>query len=183
MGNWEALAKEKRDAVNSLIPKAWLLPAPVPLASEQRDVTGKYIQQFLSPREVEITETDAVGIVKQTTSGTWKARDVAEAFCHRAALAHQMVISPSILIFKCPNFKQVSCLHEILFEDAIADAQKLDDYFAEHKKPIGILHGLPVSLKDQFHVRNVETTMGYVGVSAACLLIFHSHRVDRMNNT
>ncbi|RFU26570.1 hypothetical protein B7463_g9772, partial [Scytalidium lignicola] len=25
------------------------------------------------------------------------------------------------------------------------------------------LHGLPVSLKDQFHVRDVETTMGYVG--------------------
>lgn len=32
-----------------------------------------------------------------------------------------------------------------------------------HKKPIGPLHGLPVSLKDQFHVKGVETTMGYVG--------------------
>lgn len=30
-------------------------------------------------------------------------------------------------------------------------------------KPIGPLHGLPVSLKDQFHVKGVETTMGYVG--------------------
>jgi amidase len=91
MTGWEALAKEKRDSTNALIPKSWLLPSPVPPASEQRDVTGKYIQQFLSAKEIEITETDAVGIVEKTTSGVWKARDVAEAFCHRAALAHQMV--------------------------------------------------------------------------------------------
>jgi amidase len=28
---------------------------------------------------------------------------------------------------------------------------------------MGPLHGVPVSLKDQFHVKDVETTMGYVG--------------------
>lgn len=33
----------------------------------------------------------------------------------------------------------------------------------KHGKPAGPLHGLPVSLKDQFHVRGVETTMGYIG--------------------
>lgn len=26
-----------------------------------------------------------------------------------------------------------------------------------------VLHGLPVSLKDQFHVKGEDTTMGYVG--------------------
>lgn len=91
MANWEALAKQKRDSVNALIPKPWILKSPSPSVGEQRDVTGQYIQQFLSQREVEITETDAVGICKHTTSGSWKAREVAEAFCHRAALAHQMV--------------------------------------------------------------------------------------------
>jgi amidase len=95
MAGWEVLATEKRDFVNALIPKSWLLSTPLPSSLEQRDVTGKYIQQFLSPREIEITETDAVGIVKNTTSGAWKAREVAEAFCHRAALAHQMVLSLS----------------------------------------------------------------------------------------
>ena len=91
MADWQALAKEKRESVNALIPESWLLTTPLPSASEQRDVTGKYIQQFLSSKEIEITETDAVGIVKNTTAGTWKAREVTEAFCHRAALAHQMV--------------------------------------------------------------------------------------------
>lgn len=57
----------------------------------------------------------------------------------------------------------MACLHEFFFEDAIADAKALDAYYAEHKRTKGPLHGVPVSLKDQFHVKNVETTMGYVG--------------------
>ena len=58
---------------------------------------------------------------------------------------------------------QLSCLHEVFFDAALAAARTLDVYYAQHKKPIGPLHGLPVSLKDQFHVEGVETTMGYVG--------------------
>lgn len=54
-------------------------------------------------------------------------------------------------------------MHEICFELAIETAKKLDNYYATHKAPIGPLHGLPISLKDQFHVKGVETTMGYVG--------------------
>jgi len=91
MPSWQEAAKAKRDATNALIPKSWVLEKPVPSKEEQRDVTGKYIQQFLTEREVEITETDAVGIVEKTTTGAWKAREVVEAFCHRAALAHQLV--------------------------------------------------------------------------------------------
>lgn len=90
MSDWESLAKEKRESVNALIPKPWVIPS-IPPASEQRDVTGEYIQQYLTAREIEITETDAVGIVKNTSNGTWKSREVAEAFSHRAALAHQLV--------------------------------------------------------------------------------------------
>lgn len=58
---------------------------------------------------------------------------------------------------------KVNCLLETFFDAAIEDAKRLDAYFAEHKSPIGPLHGLPVSLKDQFHVKGVETSMGYVG--------------------
>ena len=58
---------------------------------------------------------------------------------------------------------QVNCLLETFFDAAIEDAKQLDAYFSEHKSPIGPLHGLPVSLKDQFHVKGVETSMGYIG--------------------
>lgn len=144
--DWKAKAQEKAAAVNALIPKEWRLEK-IPSAEEQRDVTGSYVQQFLSKQEIAITETDAVGIVKKTSAGTWSAVDVAKAFCHRAAIAHQLV----------------NCLHEIFFDAAIQDAERADKYFAEHKRPIGPLHGLPVSLKDQFHVKGVDTHMGYVG--------------------
>ncbi|KAF2263108.1 amidase [Lojkania enalia] len=143
--SWKERAQAKREAILALIPEEWRIKNP-PI-EKQVDVTGKYIQQYLTEREVEITETTADEIVKHTVTGRWSAEDVAKAFCHRAALAHQLV----------------HCLHEIFFDAAIADAKALDEYYAKHKKPVGPLHGLPVSLKDQFHVKDVETTMGYVG--------------------
>ncbi|KAH7018751.1 putative general amidase GmdA [Macrophomina phaseolina] len=40
------------------------------------------------------------------------------------------------------------------------DAEQLDAHFQKHRRPVGPLHGLPISLKDTIHVRGVETTMG-----------------------
>jgi amidase len=91
--SWQHLAEKKRDSITALIPKEWILPS-IPTVEEQKDVTGEYIWQFLSPKEKEITETDAVGIVEKTTSGAWSAVDVTKAFCHRAAIAHQLVLLP-----------------------------------------------------------------------------------------
>ena len=88
--DWQAKADAKRQAILDSIPEKWRLSS-VPSAQDQKDVTGPYIQQFLDPKEIEITETDAVGIAKQTASGAWSAVAVAEAFCHRASLAHQLV--------------------------------------------------------------------------------------------
>ncbi|KAJ5383795.1 Amidase [Penicillium concentricum] len=145
--SWELKGEAKRQSILNAIPEKWRLKSAVPPATELRDVTGDYIRQYLTEREIEITETDAVGIVDETSTGRWSAVEVTAAFCHRAALAHQLV----------------GCLHEVFFEAAIEDAKQQDEYFAKHKTPIGPLHGLPVSLKDQFHVKGVETTMGYVG--------------------
>jgi amidase len=37
-------------------------------------------------------------------------------------------------------------------------------YIKKHGKPIGALHGLPVSLKDVVNIKDVDTTMGFVGL-------------------
>ena len=146
VADWESRAKAKREAILNSIPEKWRLQK-IPTSDEQKDVTGKYIQQFLDDKEIKITETDAVGIAEKVAAREWSAADVTEAFCHRASLAHQLV----------------NCLHETFFDAALADAKKLDEYHAKNKKTIGPLHGVPVSLKDQFHVKDVETTIGYVG--------------------
>jgi len=39
----------------------------------------------------------------------------------------------------------------------------LDDYWQSHRRAIGPLHGLPITMKDQFHVKGMGTTMAYVG--------------------
>lgn len=142
---WQDAAKQKKDAIHALIPHEWLIENP-PSISEQVDVT-QYIQQFLSKEELEITGNSADQIASKVASGSWTAEQTTRAFCHRAALAHQLL----------------HCLHEIFFDAALEDAKKLDVYYKTHGKTVGPLHGVPVSLKDQFHVKDVETTMGYVG--------------------
>jgi len=100
--DWKTRANAKREAIDNSIPKKWRLKAPIPSPKEQRDVTGDFVCQYLNKQEIEITETDAVGIVSKTTTGEWKATDVAEAFCHRAALAHQLVWRP-LLPYQVPH--------------------------------------------------------------------------------
>ena len=88
--SWKTLAEAKRDAILKSIPEKWRV-SKLPSNEEQVDVTGPFIHQFLNEQEILITETDAVGIVEKTSSGQWSAVEVTEAFCHRAALAHQLV--------------------------------------------------------------------------------------------
>ena len=88
--SWQEKAKQKRESILAAIPSEWRIK-DVPSIGDKKDVTGAYIRGFLSDSEVQITETDAEGIVEKTTTGQWKAQDVARAFCHRAALAHQLV--------------------------------------------------------------------------------------------
>ncbi|KAG2414608.1 hypothetical protein HFD88_003799 [Aspergillus terreus] len=59
--------------------------------------------------------------------------------------------------------KKTNCLTEILFADAVERARELDNHFRKFGKPIGPLHGIPVSLKDQFDVRGLDSSLGYVG--------------------
>lgn len=57
----------------------------------------------------------------------------------------------------------VNCLNEVFFDKALESARKLDEHFARTGKPVGPLHGLPISLKNQCCVRGIEMNMCYVG--------------------
>lgn len=52
-----------------------------------------------------------------------------------------------------------------MFEDALEQARRLDAEFHATGELKGPLHGIPITVKDQFNVKGVDTTLGYVGRS------------------
>jgi len=87
---------------------------------------------ILSEKELDITENyDATALVEKMAKGEFKSVEVVTAFCKRAAIAQQCV----------------SCLTEIMFDEAIARAKECDDVLEKEGRVLGPLHGLPISLK------------------------------------
>ncbi|KAJ4322436.1 hypothetical protein N0V94_002424 [Neodidymelliopsis sp. IMI 364377] len=147
MGTWQEKAEQKRESLLSAIRPEWRLPS-IPSTTVQRNVTGDYLHQFLSSEEILITEANLDQILGSIATTKWTSVSVVTAFSHRAAIAHQIT----------------NALHEIFFEDGIKRAAELDTYIKEHGRPIGPLHGLPISLKDSINVKGVDTTNGFVGL-------------------
>ncbi|KAI0869920.1 amidase [Hypoxylon argillaceum] len=93
---------------------------------------------------------DVVGfgeLAAQLSRGELSCVDVIKAYIARACEAHA----------------KTNCLTEISFNNALRRAKELDDYFAEHGRTVGPLHGIPVTLKDQFDIAGLDSTIGYVG--------------------
>ncbi|KAI0205858.1 amidase signature domain-containing protein [Astrocystis sublimbata] len=148
LASWEALAAAKRANTLEKIPVEWRLsPTDLAEAKEQRDLTGPFIRKFLGANVTSIISKDSTQLVEDISAARLTAVQVTSAFCKTAAVAHQIN----------------NCLHEVFFDQALDRAAWLDDQFAKKGSTTGPLHGLPISLKDQFHVKDVDTTMGYIG--------------------
>ena len=52
-------------------------------------------------------------------------------------------------------------MSELNFESAAERATELDAYWRAHGKPVGPLHGLPVSLMDRFNVTGLDSACGF----------------------
>lgn len=61
------------------------------------------------------------------------------------------------------NYPKNQNILEVAFEGAFERAKELDRYYEQHHKIVGPLHGLPFSMKDQWHVKGLDTSMAYVG--------------------
>lgn len=114
------------------IPKEWLLPESI-VFTKQRNIMPIFRScGLLTERELEITDVeDCVILLDRLHSQEWSALEVTVAFCKRSAIAQQL-INP---------------LMDIDYEGAMSRAKELDQHLSTHGKPIGPLHGLPISLK------------------------------------
>lgn len=144
---WKQKAAAKREDVYQKIPKQWRLSEPLPTPKN----TYEYLKtsDVLSKDEIAITETtDARLLLNKIATKRLSAVDVVSAFSHRAAVAHQLI----------------KCCTEMFFEQAIEDAKELDAFLAKEGKVKGPLHGLPVSIKDGFDVKGLDSTLGWVSM-------------------
>ncbi|KAI0029397.1 general amidase [Vararia minispora EC-137] len=147
MITWSSDAtRAKKAAQEAAIPTEWRIPFNKMPAQDVKDVTGYTTScGILSEAELEIVQTEPGALLAKLASGELNSLTVTTAFCKGAAVAHQLT----------------NCLTEILFDRALERAKEVDAAFvANGNKPIGILHGLPVSLKDQFQIQGVECNMG-----------------------
>lgn len=93
----------------------------------------------------EFTRATAVEIVSRIEKGEWTATQVLEAYISRAAFAHA----------------KTNCLTEVMLGPARQRAKELDEEFAVTKKLKGPLHGVPISIKEQFEITGYDTSVGF----------------------
>ncbi|KAI0051046.1 amidase [Auriscalpium vulgare] len=111
----------------------------------QRDNLLASAQPFAPAEHQQYLDATATEIVQHIQKGEWTASVVLEAYIARAAQAQA----------------QTNCLTEVFFEQAREDARRLDAHFADTGTLVGPLHGVPMSVKDQFNVRGVDSTIGF----------------------
>ncbi|OJD30133.1 general amidase [Diplodia corticola] len=145
---WQDIASNKRRAILDKIPREWILSqSDLDEGRERCTLTDGFLERLLDPETRHITGLDSSQILESVRNRTFTAVQVVRSFCKRSAFAHQLNNN----------------LLEIMFSSALKKADDLDRYLEEHGEVIGPLHGLPVSMKDQFHVKDAETSMAYVG--------------------
>ncbi|KDR65722.1 hypothetical protein GALMADRAFT_260127 [Galerina marginata CBS 339.88] len=118
------------------------------IVNEKRDQRAQAladIPQDISPIQSEYLKATASEIVSHIQKGEWTASQVLEAYIRRAAFAHA----------------KTNCLTEVMLGPARQRAIELDAEFASTNRLKGPLHGVPISIKEQFEIAGVDTSVGF----------------------
>ncbi|KXT09723.1 hypothetical protein AC579_1691 [Pseudocercospora musae] len=112
----------------------------------QQDLMKPFMHLGIEDEPI-INVNDVQQLARRVAEGKVKAYDVCQAYIKKAIAAHE----------------KTNCLTEIMFDRALARASELDAYYSKHGTTIGPLHGVVMTLKDQFDVKGYDSTLGYVG--------------------
>ena len=147
--------------------RQWVIPpAALQEAQNSTDRAIDLLPRWLSQEELQITALGASDLAKNIRTGVYSSYQVTKAFCHRAAVAQQLV----------------NCLTEIFFDEALEQARQLDESYKSTGKPLGPLHGVPVSVKDHYNVRGHYTTAGYISYAGLPRKDTDAHIVEILRN-
>jgi Asp-tRNA(Asn)/Glu-tRNA(Gln) amidotransferase A subunit family amidase len=193
--SYPAIAQRKQAHLDSQIPPEWKLPAslipPGMLSLEDSITKPKQYQRvnvmsipklsgLLTSKELEITENwDIRGLLRVIAEKKFTAEDVVKAFCKVVFSffpLFYLYFLPSITLFHSAinsnHYQRAAiahqltrCLSEPLFSRALERAKDLDRHLQSSGRPIGPLHGLPVTVKDSFHIKGVDSTTGIAGLA------------------
>ncbi|KAI8575289.1 hypothetical protein K450DRAFT_262444 [Umbelopsis ramanniana AG] len=143
---WQQRANAAQERREKQLPDEYRIPKDKMPDDSVLDVSNFPRESGLfSEEELEITEVSAPVLLKNIEEKKWSAVQVTKAYSKRAAYAQQLL----------------NCLSEMRFEQAIAEAQELDDYYEREGKLKGPLHGLPVSIKDNHLFKGTTSGVGF----------------------
>jgi len=142
--DWHAIAKTCRDhrqkTIDAVSPALPEIARNLPL-----NVTG-VPHRLLAADTLKITELPTEVLLQELASGRLSSAAVAQAFLQRAGLAQKLT----------------NCITELLPQQARDRAEFLDKYYLENQKPIGPLHGLPISVKEHISMKGLDLNAGFV---------------------
>ena len=131
--SWQAIRDAKKAEQTSRIPSEWLLSGSLlkeaQAAVDPRPYAAK--SGILNQEELEITSLDATDLTERVAKGVYTSVQVVTDFCKRSAIGQQLC-----------NY-----LTEVMFTQAIEEANKLDQYYRKNGRVKGPLHGLPMTVK------------------------------------
>ncbi|CAG8950980.1 hypothetical protein HYFRA_00006377 [Hymenoscyphus fraxineus] len=142
---WQEIAADRQRHRNATL--AEIQPA---FPESLPDITVNTLQiakELLTTEEIKITEATTEILAEQLANSQISAVNVIKAFLRRATLAQKLT----------------NCVTELLPFRALERAAFLDDYLAKNGKPIGPLHGIPISVKEHIGMKGLDHNAGYVG--------------------
>lgn len=89
--SWSSISIKVQQSILDSIPSGWKLPSHIAVQSGQNVSSLIPDQGLLSARQLYITSNDASRLAQGIRDREFTAYEVTEAFCARAALAHQLV--------------------------------------------------------------------------------------------
>lgn len=147
---WEPKIQKYKNKLKENTKKEWEVSSS--LLPSDPDKTIFNVVEAL-PKVVDKSVFDIISqpahiLAEKLCTGKLTAVDTFVAFAKAATIANQYI-----------NYAM-----EFFVDEGLKRAEELDVYFKEHGKPVGPLHGLPISLKEHYNMKNKVTHASYVSL-------------------